>query len=119
MLQNSLSPTALPPLCAANAQDIAPIAARMNLTVAGAQMPRYKALELRKGYFAATSFNDYLVGKLLAALDASGLAATTTVVLWGDVRGGVWSQAYVGRCAWWCLEPGTQACVYTVPTPRL
>lgn len=64
--------------------DIKPIAARFNLSVPGAQMPREKALELRRGYFAATSFNDYCVGLLLDALESSGRANETIVVLWGD-----------------------------------
>jgi iduronate 2-sulfatase len=47
-------------------------------------MPAGKALELRKAYFAATSFNDAQVGRVLAALAATGLDKTTTVVLFGD-----------------------------------
>lgn len=64
--------------------DIAPIAARENLTLPGAQMPVQKALELRRAYFAAVSYNDWCVGQVLAALDASGRANDTVVVLWGD-----------------------------------
>jgi arylsulfatase A-like enzyme len=37
-----------------------------------------------RGYLAATSFCDSLVGRLVAALDASGRARDTLVVLWGD-----------------------------------
>ncbi|HEX6960726.1 MAG TPA: sulfatase [Lacipirellula sp.] len=36
------------------------------------------------GYYAATSFMDAQVGKVLDALEASGLAENTIVVLWGD-----------------------------------
>lgn len=42
------------------------------------------ALELIHGYYAATSYVDALVGKLLAALEANGLADNTIVILWGD-----------------------------------
>lgn len=65
-------------------EDISPIAAKENLTVPGAQMPVSKAIELRRGYLAAVSYNDYCVGQVLAALDASGKANETVVVLWGD-----------------------------------
>jgi iduronate 2-sulfatase len=64
--------------------DIYPIAKGLNLSVPGAQMPQAKALELRRGYLAATSYNDWCVGQVLAALDASGHANDTVVVLWGD-----------------------------------
>jgi iduronate 2-sulfatase len=67
-----------------NYADIKPIAETMNLTLPGAQMPISKALELRRGYLAATSYNDWCVGQVLDALDASGKAQETVVVLWGD-----------------------------------
>lgn len=36
------------------------------------------------GYYASTAFVDAQIGKVLAALDATGLADHTIVVLWGD-----------------------------------
>jgi iduronate 2-sulfatase len=42
------------------------------------------ARRLVHGYYAAASFMDAQVGKLLDALDDTGLAADTIVVLWGD-----------------------------------
>jgi len=42
------------------------------------------ARRLVHGYYAATSFMDAQVGKLLDALDDTGLADDTIVVLWGD-----------------------------------
>jgi iduronate 2-sulfatase len=36
------------------------------------------------GYYAATSYMDAQLGRVLAALDESGLAGNTIVVLWGD-----------------------------------
>lgn len=41
-------------------------------------------LELLHGYYAATSYTDAQVGKLLDALDRLGLSENTIVVLWGD-----------------------------------
>jgi iduronate 2-sulfatase len=40
--------------------------------------------ELKHGYYAAVSFVDVLVGRLLDELDRLGLAENTIVVLWGD-----------------------------------
>ena len=40
--------------------------------------------ELKHGYYAAVSFVDVLVGRLLDELDRLGLAEDTIVVLWGD-----------------------------------
>jgi arylsulfatase A-like enzyme len=67
--------------------DIMALIKQGNINVSSPQtaiMPPEKALELRRAYFAATSFNDNLVGQLLDALDETGLSANTTVVLWGD-----------------------------------
>ena len=36
------------------------------------------------GYYAATSYTDAQIGKLMKALDEKGLAENTIVVLWGD-----------------------------------
>jgi iduronate 2-sulfatase len=41
-------------------------------------------LKLLHGYFAAVSYTDAQVGKLLDALDRLGLSENTIIVLWGD-----------------------------------
>jgi len=43
-----------------------------------------QALELVHGYYAATSYVDAQIGRLLAELDRLGLADKTVVALWGD-----------------------------------
>ncbi|MBI1371888.1 MAG: sulfatase-like hydrolase/transferase [Phycisphaera sp.] len=42
------------------------------------------ARTLRHGYYASVSYTDANVGKLLDALDKSGVADNTIIVLWGD-----------------------------------
>lgn len=40
--------------------------------------------EMTRAYYAAVSFNDYNIGRLLAKLDELGLSENTAVVLWSD-----------------------------------
>ena len=47
------------------------------------------------GYLAATTYIDTQVGRLLAALDETGLAQNTLVILWGD------HGYYMGEHSWW------------------
>ena len=69
-------------------EDVAALIVADNLTEALETpcncMPRAKAIELRRAYFAATSFNDAMVGRVLDALTAEGHDNDTVVVLFGD-----------------------------------
>ncbi|MEM9825374.1 MAG: sulfatase [Planctomycetota bacterium] len=69
------------------------------------------------GYYAATSYMDAQVGKLLDALEANGLAESTTVVLWGDHG---W---YLGDFGAWCKhtnhEVATRVPFLVRPAPSL
>lgn len=49
-----------------------------------ASLPPELARQLRHGYYAAISYTDANVGRLLAELDRSGLRENTIIVLWGD-----------------------------------
>lgn len=62
--------------------DVAPF----NASVFGFDTPvdNQTARELRHGYFAATSFIDAQVGRVIDALDANGYAESTIVALWSD-----------------------------------
>ncbi|MCC2669633.1 MAG: betC 4 [Armatimonadetes bacterium] len=50
----------------------------------GNPVPAELAKQLRHGYYAAVSYTDAQVGRLLDALEKEGLARNTVVVLWGD-----------------------------------
>jgi arylsulfatase A-like enzyme len=50
----------------------------------GIGLPIEKQKELIHGYYAAVSYTDAQVGKLLNALDSLGLGDNTIIVLWGD-----------------------------------
>ncbi|MBX7208768.1 MAG: sulfatase-like hydrolase/transferase [Verrucomicrobiaceae bacterium] len=50
----------------------------------GNPIPADFAKTLRHGYYAAISFTDHNIGRLLDALEAEGLADNTIIVLWGD-----------------------------------
>jgi choline-sulfatase len=51
---------------------------------AGNPIPTGLARELRHGYYAAISYMDAQVGRVLDALEKEGLADNTVIVLWGD-----------------------------------
>ena len=60
-------------------------------------IPDAKARELIRGYYAATSYIDAQIGRILAELDRLGLRDNTIVVLWGDHgwqlgEHGLWSK---------------------------
>ena len=50
----------------------------------GLTLPIDKQKELIHGYYAAVSYTDSQVGKLLDKLDALGLTKNTVIILWGD-----------------------------------
>lgn len=50
----------------------------------GITLPVSKQKELIHGYYAAISYTDALVGKLLNTLDSLGLTKNTIIILWGD-----------------------------------
>lgn len=52
--------------------------------VEGDLLPKSKQKELIHGYYAAISYVDAQVGKVLNALDSLGLTENTVIILWGD-----------------------------------
>jgi arylsulfatase A-like enzyme len=61
-------------------------------------VPDAKARELIRGYYAATTYVDAMIGRVLDELDRLGLRQKTVVVLWGDHgwqlgEHGLWGKA--------------------------
>jgi len=64
--------------------DIPPLLSFTDQKPFGLTLPVDKQQELIHGYYAAISYTDALVGKLLHTLDSLGLSKNTIVILWGD-----------------------------------
>lgn len=64
--------------------DIPPLASFTDIKVKRIGLPADKQKELIHGYYAAVSYVDAQLGKVLHALDSLGLAQNTIIVLWGD-----------------------------------
>ena len=65
----------------------------------GRESPPELSREMKRAYWASTSFMDAQVGRVLEALDKNGLRENTIVVFWGDHgyhlgEKGKWSKAY-------------------------
>ncbi len=64
--------------------DIPPLTSFTDQKPYGITLPVDKQQELIHGYYAAISYMDAQVGKLLNTLDSLGLSKNTVIVLWGD-----------------------------------
>ncbi len=64
--------------------DIPPLLSFTDQKDFGLTLPINKQQELIHGYYAAVSYTDAQVGKLLDKLDALGLTKNTIIILWGD-----------------------------------
>ena len=64
--------------------DIPPLTSFTDQKPYGITLPVDKQKELIHGYYAAISYADAQVGKLLSTLDLLGLTKNTIIVLWGD-----------------------------------
>ncbi len=62
---------------------------------------------LRHGYYAATSYVDAQIGKVLGALDQLDLSEKTIVVLWGD------HGFHVGDHGTWCKHTNFEVAVHS------
>jgi iduronate 2-sulfatase len=59
-------------------------------------VPPEKTAEVRHGYYAATSYTDAQIGKLINALDRYGLRENTIICLWSD------HGFHLGEHTIWC-----------------
>ncbi|MEY3500185.1 MAG: hypothetical protein RL308_1854 [Bacteroidota bacterium] len=64
--------------------DIPPLVSFTDQKDFGLTLPIDKQKELIHGYYAAVSYTDAQVGKLMDKLDALGLTKNTVIILWGD-----------------------------------
>jgi iduronate 2-sulfatase len=64
--------------------DIPPLLSFTDQKDFGLTLPIEKQQELIHGYYAAVSYTDAQVGKILDKLDALGLTKNTIIILWGD-----------------------------------
>lgn len=69
--------------------------------------------EAVRGYLAAISYCDHVIGEVVAALDASGLADRTTIVLWGDNGFHLGEKLHWRKFALW--EEATRVPLIVVP----
>lgn len=63
--------------------------------VTGDKLPEAFKRQCLHGYYAAISYVDAQVGRLLATLDETGLAKNTVIVFWSD------HGYYMGEHTWW------------------
>lgn len=87
---NEFLPKGAPAFAATSGQDF-----RWYANVPQGDLPEPFKRECLHGYFAAISYVDAQVGRLLAALDETGLAKNTIIVFWSD------HGYYMGEHTWW------------------
>ncbi|WP_395746485.1 sulfatase [Prosthecobacter sp.] len=109
---NTFLPKGAPEFAATSGNDF-----RWYAGVPEGELPEPYARECLHGYCAAISYVDAQVGRLLAALDETGLAKNTIVVFWSD------HGYYMGEHTWWGAkhnnyEGATRNCL-VIATPGM
>lgn len=109
---NEFLPNKAPAFAATSGQDF-----RWYANVPEGDLPEPFKRECLHGYYAAISYVDAQVGRLLAALEDTGLAKNTIVVFWSD------HGYYMGEHTWWGAkhnnyEGATRNCL-VIATPGM
>ena len=90
LAKNEFLPKGAPVFAATSGQDF-----RWYAGVPEGDLPEPYKRECLQGYLAAISYVDAQVGRLIAALDETGLAKNTVIVFWTD------HGYYMGEHTWW------------------
>jgi iduronate 2-sulfatase len=90
LARNTAPPRGAPAFAATSGTDF-----RWYSGVPDGDLPEPYRRECLRAYLAAISYVDAQVGRLLAALEETGLAANTAVVFWSD------HGYYMGEHSWW------------------
>ncbi|WP_395740522.1 sulfatase [Prosthecobacter sp.] len=109
---NTFLPKGAPQFAATSGNDF-----RWYAGVPEGELPEPYARECLHGYLAAISYVDAQVGRLMAALDETGLAKNTIIVFWSD------HGYYMGEHTWWGskhnnYEGATRNCL-VISTPDM
>lgn len=90
LAKNEFPPKGAPAFAATSGQDF-----RWYAGVPQGELPESYKRQCLQGYLAAISYVDAQVGRLMAALDETGLSRNTVVVFWSD------HGYYMGEHGWW------------------
>ena len=117
-----LTPGKLPPTCKDDLKDIGPAGRKwaIEAVTAGSHATVLKHKQWRaavEAYLACTTYVDHEIGRLLAALDQSGAANNTWIVLWSDHGWHLGEKEHWGKWTGW--ERSTRVPLMIVPPKRL
>lgn len=117
-----LTPGKLPPVRKDDLQDLGPAGRKwaVEAVTAGSHATVLKHKQWRaavEAYLACTTYVDHEIGRLLNALDQSGAAANTWIVLWSDHGWHLGEKEHWGKWTGW--ERSTRVPLMIVPPKRL
>ena len=117
-----LTPGKLPPTRKDDLKDIGPAGRKwaIEAVTAGSHATVLKHKQWRaavEAYLACTTYVDHEIGRLLAALDQSGAANNTWIVLWSDHGWHLGEKEHWGKWTGW--ERSTRVPLMIVPPKRL
>lgn len=112
LAKNEFLPKGAPSFAATSGQDF-----RWYAGVPKGELPEPYKRQCLQGYLAAISYVDAQVGRLMAALEETGLAKNTIVVFWSD------HGYYMGEHTWWGAKhnnyEGATRNAFIVATPGM